>query len=209
MAFKIFSHHRTFRWMRQLHLWIGAWGAIAALLFGFTGLILNHRIGDGAWPQGKTEPVHKEQLAAPAEARVSAEAMSTWLKQVRGLDADMIRKPKPSGDSKPGDKPDQQKWLFSGGSARNSWSAEYVVGGDNVDVKWSTSSPLAVFNKLHKGVGGSWWRVLSDSYAISMILLALTGLWMWARGRGAKEMVMSVFALAALATGSAFVLAFL
>ena len=53
------------------------------------------------------------------------------------------------------------------------------------------------------------WRVLSDSYAIAMILLAITGLWMWARGRGAKEMVVSVFALAALATGSAFVLAFL
>ncbi|MBS0199974.1 MAG: PepSY-associated TM helix domain-containing protein [Proteobacteria bacterium] len=206
MAFKIFSHHRTFRWMRQLHLWIGAWGAIAALLFGITGLILNHRIGDNAWSQGKTEPVRKEQLAVPAEVRTSPEAMSTWLRQARGLDADMIRKPKPGGDGKP-DAP--QKWNFSGGSARNSWSAEYVVGGENVDVKWSTSSPLAVFNKLHKGIGGNWWRVLSDSYAIAMILLALTGLWMWARGRGAKEMVMSVFALAALATGSAFVLAFL
>ncbi|WP_430759465.1 PepSY-associated TM helix domain-containing protein [Solilutibacter silvestris] len=208
MAFKIFSHHRTFRWMRQLHLWIGAWGAIAALLFGITGLVLNHRIGDNAWPQGKTEPVRKEQIVAPAEVRTSPEAMSTWLRQTRGLDADMIRKPRPGGGE--GGRPDgPQKWNFSGGSARNSWSAEYVVGGENVDVKWSTSSPLAVFNKLHKGIGGTWWRVLSDSYAIAMILLALTGLWMWARGRGVKEMVMSVFALAALATGSAFVLAFL
>ncbi len=208
MAFKIFSHHRTFRWMRQLHLWIGAWGAIAALLFGLTGLILNHRIGDNAWPQGKTEPVRKERIAVPAEMQASPEAMSTWLRQTQGLDADMIRKPRPGGGE--GGRPEgPAKWNFSGGSARNGWSAEYVVGGGNVDVKWSTSTPLAVFNKLHKGIGGTWWRVLSDSYAIAMILLALTGLWMWARGRGAKEMVMSVFALAALATGSAFVLAFL
>lgn len=197
---QIFSHHRTFRWIRQLHLWIGAWGAIAALLFGITGLVLNHRIGDNPWPQGKTEPVRKEQLATPPEVRTSPEAMSTWLREVRGLDADMIRKPKPEGP---------QKWLFSGGSARNSWSAEYVVGGESVDVKWSTSTPLAVFNKLHKGFGGPWWRLLVDSYAIAMVLLALSGLWMWARGRGMKEMVMSVFALAVLASCSAFVLALL
>ncbi len=34
---------RTFRLIRQLHLWVGAWGAIAAILFGFTGFVQNHR----------------------------------------------------------------------------------------------------------------------------------------------------------------------
>ncbi|PNS09404.1 PepSY-associated TM helix domain-containing protein [Solilutibacter silvestris] len=206
MTKKPLSHHRTYRWIRQIHLWVGAWGAIAALLFGSTGLLLNHRIGDNAWPQGKTEPVRKEQLVAPAEVRTSPEALSTWLRQARGLDADMIRKPKPGVDGKP---EGPAKWNFSGGSARNSWSAEYVVGSDAIDVKWTNSSTLAVFTKLHKGLGGTWWRLLVDSYAIAMILLALTGLWMWARGRGAKEMVLSVFALAAVASGSAIVLAFL
>lgn len=208
MTIKLFSHHRTFRWMRQLHLWIGAWGAIAALLFGTTGLVLNHRIGDNAWAQGKTEPVRKEQVAVPAEARTSPEVMSQWLRQTRGLDADMIRKPRPGGEGARPDGP--AKWNFSGGSASNSWNVEYVVGGENVDVKWTHSTALAVFNKLHKNVGGGkLWRVLADTYAIAMILLALTGLWMWARGRGAKEMLLSVFALAVLASGSAIALAFL
>ena len=45
----------TYRWIRQLHLWIGAWGALAAVIYGFTGLVMNHRFGDGAWPQGKSE----------------------------------------------------------------------------------------------------------------------------------------------------------
>lgn len=203
---QIFSHHRTFRWVRQLHLWIGAWGAIAALLFGLTGLILNHRIGDNAWPQGKTEPVRKEQFAVPPEARMSAETLSIWLRETRGLDANMIRKAKPSGDGKPDAAP---KWQLSGGSARNSWGADYMIGAESVEVKWTHSTPLAVFAKLHKGVSGTWWRVLTDSYAISMMLLALSGLWMWARGRNLRDMVLSVFALALLASGSAIALAFL
>ena len=44
----------TYRWIRQLHLWIGAWGALAAVIYGFTGLVMNHRFGDGAWPQGES-----------------------------------------------------------------------------------------------------------------------------------------------------------
>ena len=27
----------TYRWIRQFHLWIGAWGALAAILYGITG----------------------------------------------------------------------------------------------------------------------------------------------------------------------------
>ena len=45
----------THRWIRQIHLWIGAWGALAAVIYGFTGLVMNHRFGDGAWPQGDSE----------------------------------------------------------------------------------------------------------------------------------------------------------
>ena len=37
----------AFRWVRQLHLWIGAWGALAAVIYGLTGLVMNHRFGDG------------------------------------------------------------------------------------------------------------------------------------------------------------------
>ena len=37
---------RTHRWIRQIHLWIGAWGALAAIVYGLTGLVMNHRTGD-------------------------------------------------------------------------------------------------------------------------------------------------------------------
>ena len=30
-------------WLRKIHLYVGLWGAVLGLLFGATGLILNHR----------------------------------------------------------------------------------------------------------------------------------------------------------------------
>jgi hypothetical protein len=45
---------------------------------------------------------------------------------------------------------------------------------------------------LHKGVGGGIaWILLTDSFALAMIALGLSGLILWARGRNARQMVFS------------------
>jgi hypothetical protein len=52
---------------------------------------------------------------------------------------------------------------------------------------------------MHKGVGGGLpWRLLQDSFAIGMVLLGLSGLWLWARGRTPRQMVFSVMGLSTL-----------
>ena len=62
----------TYRWIRQLHLWIGAWGALAAVIYGFTGLVMNHRFGDGAWPQGESNETRARDAADPRRRAVVA-----------------------------------------------------------------------------------------------------------------------------------------
>jgi uncharacterized protein len=179
--------HRTHRWIRQLHLWIGAWGALAAVLYGFTGLVMNHRFGDNAWPQGDSTETGRVALQVPVEARATAEALSLWLRDQHQLDAQSIRKGPPRG----GDGPEQ--WNLSGGDARESWAVQYTPGADAAEVKHSRQTWLAAFNRLHKTVGGgTGWVVLADSFAIAMLLLGVSGLWMWARGRSARDMVASV-----------------
>lgn len=181
----------AYRWIRQFHLWIGAWGALAAILYGITGLVMNHRFGDGAWPQGDSRELGKTTLAIPAEASASPEQLSLWLRSHQQLDAQVIRKGKP-GDKAP-------KWNFSGGSASDSWALEYAPGSDSAELKRSSHTPLAAFNRLHKGVGGGdWWILLADSFAIGMLLLGISGIWMWARGRSAKDMLFSVMGLSTL-----------
>ena len=189
----------THRWIRQLHLWIGAWGALAAVIYGFTGLVMNHRFGDAAWPQGDSAERGRTTLSVPAEARATPEQLSLWLRATQGLDADVIRKGPPGGgkDAKASASP---KWTFSGGSASEAWSLEYVPGSDTAEVKRTSHTLLAAFNRLHKGVGGgSGWRLLADSFAIAMLLLGVSGLWMWARGRTLRNMAVSVMGASLLA----------
>jgi uncharacterized protein len=184
-----------YHWIRQLHLWIGAWGALAAVLYGSTGLIMSHRFGDGAWPQGDSEELGKRALTVPAQARESAEALSLWLGVSEGLDAQIIRKPTPEEPAK-----GPPRWSFSGGTASESWSLEYKVGEDTAELKRSRHSTLAALSRLHKAVsGGLGWRILSNSFAIGMILLGLSGLLLWARGRTPKQMIVSVAAVSATA----------
>lgn len=192
----------TYRWVRQLHLWIGAWGALATIIYGFTGLVMNHRFGDGAWPQGDSQEAGRATLQVPAEVRATPEELSLWLRQTQGLDAQVIRKGPPGGgrDARGGqDGKQAPKWSLSGGTATNSWSVEYSPGQDKAELKRSSHTSLAALNRLHKGVGGGWaWLLLADSFAIGMLLLGLSGIWMWIRGRTPKQMVASVMGLSVL-----------
>ena len=182
----------SYRWIRQLHLWIGAWGALAAILYGITGLVMNHRFGDGAWPQGESSETARIELPIPLQARATPEQLSLWLRDHRQLDAQVIRKGGPGGgEGKPA-----PKWTLSGGSAGDSWAMEYVPGSPSATLKHSRHSPLAAFNRLHKAVGGGrFWVLLADSFAVGMLLLGVSGIWMWARGRGWREMAFSVMGL--------------
>lgn len=190
----------TYRWVRQVHLWVGAWGALAAILFGFTGLVMNHRFGAGAWPQGEARESARLSLTVPKASRASPEALAAWLQQAHGLRTQQIKKPKPDAATLSGvSVPQPDKWTLSGGSASRSWSLEYVAGNAHAEVKRSGHTLLAALNRLHKGYNDHWaWGLLADSFAVGMMLLGLSGLWMWARGRTPREMALSVFGLASL-----------
>ena len=181
-----------YRFVRQIHLWIGAWGALAAIIYGFSGLVMNNRFGDNAWPQGDSKEAGRSELQIPAAARATPEELSLWLRQTQGLDAQVIRKG--GKESKEGKQ--APKWNLSGGTARDSWALEYTPGRDTAELKRSSHTLLAGINRLHKGVGGGWiWNLFADSFAIGLLLLGLSGIWMWARGRTLKEMVFSVLGL--------------
>ena len=183
-----------------MHLWVGAWGALAALLFGTTGLLMNHRAGDTPWPQGTSEDIAPLTLAVPVPARASRDALKAWLRDAYRLQATSSRGGKPEG-GRVGDRTVRQpaKWSLGGGTARRSWTLDYVPGNATAELKRSVQSPLAALMRMHKGVGGGLaWRLLQDSFAIGMVLLGLSGLWMWARGRTPRQMAFSVMGLSTL-----------
>jgi hypothetical protein len=191
--------NRAHRIVRQLHLWIGAWGAIAAILFGATGFVQNHR-ALLKLPQGSSSEIDKVEIPVPESVRATPDAMRAWLRDTQKLDLDNVRvMPGQPVDFNGQKIKPPARWMFSGGNARVSTQAEYSEGNAALTVRMTEQSPLAVLIRLHKGVGGGVaWILLTDTFALSMIALGISGLLLWARGRSARQMVFSVVGVAVL-----------
>ncbi len=183
------SAHRL---IRQVHIWVGAWGAIAAVLFGVSGFLQNHR-GVLKLPQGGSTEVSRVEVPLPQEARVSADALKIWLANAQHLQLEPQRGPQARAGG------GGARWMLTGGNARTTIQAEYRAGSETATVRTSVQSPLAVLERLHKGIGGGVaWILLSDSFAVGMVALGASGLFMWSRGRTPRQMIVSIAAAAAV-----------
>ena len=169
-------------WLRLTHLYVGLWGAALGLLFGVTGILLNHR-------SVMKIPVEltaqkSAQLPLPARSFTTPEEMSAWLqaelkfptapaikakaqpaKKVVWADVEMLQ---------------PERWSISLTSPGRVVIAEYFVGNRFVKVDHSDATPIGTLTRLHMSVGvDAFWVLLSDTIAGSLILLSLTGLLLW------------------------------
>ena len=171
----------SIKWLRKTHGWIGLWGATLGLLFGLTGVLLNHRdvlkipIGK---PQESTL-----QLPLPTPAPKDPKAMAVWLQQELGFDRPAIKvrgepaKPVAWGDR---DAVQPGRWSAVLASPSQNFQAEYWVGNGFVSVRRNDNNLLTTLNNLHKGGGGGiGWILLVDTLAGSIMLLSVTGVLLW------------------------------
>jgi hypothetical protein len=171
------------KWLRKTHLYVGLWGAALGLLFGATGILLNHR-------SVMKIPIEKSvqktaQLPLPAQPFESAQQMSGWLQQELKFSAKQV-----TVKSQPAKKiiwADQEvlqpeRWSISLQSPQRSVSAEYFVGNHFVKLEHLDATPIGTLTRLHMSAGaGVFWVLLSDTIASSLILLSLTGLLLWTK----------------------------
>ncbi|MEO6352294.1 MAG: PepSY-associated TM helix domain-containing protein [Burkholderiaceae bacterium] len=169
-------------WLRKTHLYVGLWGAVLGLLFGATGILLNHR-------SIMEIPVQKivrktAQLPLPAQALSSPQQMSAWLQKELGFTSKQVTQIK----SLPAQKivwadrnlVQPERWSISMHSPQRGVVAEYFIGNRFVQLDHVDATPIGTLTRLHMSIGVSaFWVLLSDTIAGSLILLSITGLLLW------------------------------
>lgn len=168
-------------WLRKIHLYVGLWGAALGLLFGATGILLNHRAVLKI-PVEKTVQT-TVQLQLP-RAFGNPDELAGWLREELGFSAGQVTqvKTQPARTVIWGDRDVAQpeRWTVGLQTPTRGVTAEYFIGNRFVKLDQADATPIGTLTRLHMAVGASaFWVLLSDTIAGSLILLSITGLLLW------------------------------
>jgi hypothetical protein len=195
------------QFLRKSHGWIGLWGATLGLLFGFSGIWLNHRAVLKLPPMAQQQSM--SQIALPDPPPADAKALAAWLQQALQMDkpASVVRS-EPArpvawaerGASAPKPLMQPERWTVNFGGPRATIQAEAWAGNRSVSIRRVDNGLIATLTNLHKGVGMPVaWILVVDTLAGSLILLSLSGLTLWAMTHRRRTLGYLIFG-AALAT---------
>lgn len=195
------------KWLRKTHGWIGLWGAVLGLLFGGTGILLNHRAVLKI-PAAQVQE-SSVQLPLPKPAPADPKAMAAWLSNSLGIAREASRvKAEPAKPVAWGDQSLTQPARWSGAftGPHSGVQFEYWVGNSFVTVKRNDNNAFSTLSNLHKGTGmGIGWILLVDTLAGSIILLSITGVLLWALMTKKRMVGTAIASVSLLATlGLAF-----
>ena len=190
-------------WLRKTHGWIGLWGATLGLLFGFSGIWLNHRAVLALQPASER---HNVQLKLEDPMPADAKSMAAWLQHALALpDAvSSVRvekaKPAPWAEAAAAQSPvamQPEHWTFNFNAPKSQIQADYWVGNRQVGVRRTDNGVVATLTNLHKGVGMPVaWILLVDTLAGSLILLSLSGLSLWLLTRRKRALGLAILGTA-------------
>jgi uncharacterized protein len=185
---------RAIKWLRRTHAWFGLWGAVLGLLFGVTGILLNHRAVLKIPAAKNAETQLQVALAEPLPMDVAA--LGRLLQQELKLDKPATRpriepaKLAPWGD---GNVRQPERWQLTFATTHETVTAEYWVGNRHVSVRRLDPNFFAWLNRLHMGTGaGVGWILLADTLAGGLIVLSLTGLLLWTRLHGRRLLALGL-----------------
>jgi len=194
------KHRRSvlfLRWLRKIHLWVGLWGAALGLMFGITGILMNHRAV-------LKIPVEKQvqknaQLPLPEGPQggfKSADEMAAWLQGELKFEGLQVRtKAEPPRKVTWGERELMQpaRWTFNFNSPHKAVNAEYLVGNRYLKVDTQDATPIGTLMRLHTASGvTAFWVLLSDTIAGGLVVLSVTGLLLWSRLHTVKLATLAV-----------------
>lgn len=181
------SQARALRFLRQCHAWIGLGGATFGLLFGVTGILLNHR-AVLKLDVGKSEErkVHVALSAPPA----TPEALALALQGQFGWKPERVRartQPGKAARFQGADVKVTDVWMVTYAGHAHSARAVYVPGNASVEVEQKDAGWVDALKRMHKSdAGDAPWILLTDAFAGSLLFLSLSGVLLWTRLAGSR-----------------------
>ena len=204
------------RWVRRTHGWFGLWGALLGLIFGASGVWLNHRaVLKLQLPAQRTL---NAELALPDSRPGTPQAMAGWLQEALKLDRPPINtrieraRPVPWADKDAADKAaageagqrplmQPERWNFAFGGPDRVIQVEYWAGNKSVSVRTVENGFFATLTNLHKGVGMPVpWILLVDTLAGSLLFLSLSGLILWWETNRRRRLGIAIFGVSVTVT---------
>ncbi|MCG7488448.1 PepSY-associated TM helix domain-containing protein [Vibrio sp. Of14-4] len=182
------------KWLRRIHAWTGIVLIPLMLLYGITGLWLQHR-STLKIPGPKTEMINQTlNLDNPFNSTHEFKSFSRnqyldWFDDTEVIVKESISLPTKSGSiSIP------PVWSLSKVGLNGSLRVYYVPETLVVRVKQQDPNFWAFMNRLHRGMGtGISWQFFGDLAALSLILFSLTGLFMWTKLHGTSRAGVALF----------------
>lgn len=195
------------RWVRRMHGWFGLWGALLGLMFGFSGIWLNHR--SVMKLQLPSQQQINAQLELPDPRPATIDAMEAWLQQTLKLDrpagTKRVERTRPvawaekGGEGRPLTQP--ERWVINFAAPNHVVQAEYWAGNRSVGVRTTESGFIATLTNLHKGTGmPAPWILLIDTLAGSMVFLSISGAILWWQTHRRRMFGIAIFGVSVVVT---------
>ncbi|WP_434664530.1 PepSY-associated TM helix domain-containing protein [Aeromonas sp. NJAU223] len=189
------------KWVRRIHAWAGFATLALMLIYGLTGLWLQHRAVlplPGPHTDKQSEILTlTTPLADPAAlTALLQQHYADGLAEARTAITPHQILPTPSGTlTLPA------RWELKGVTLSESLAASYVVGTLEVRIERQQANFAASLNRLHRGMGtGLSWQLMGDLAALALLLLALTSLLMWNKLHGPSRRGIALLLGGALVT---------
>lgn len=208
------------QWLKRIHAWTGFWGALAFLLIGTSGLLLNHR-STLKIDTGAPREVMEANIAVDPSLIKSPEDLGKWAQGQFGVSLEPRAPRAESGGGARGGQPATQAggdrvqmmganvkgavvWKQAFNGTNGVLTVEYAPGSTAVKASKSEQNVWGLLKNMHKGTGMSWiWVLFIDTMAGGLVAMALTGALLWSRLHGprlaavgivAASLVLAIFA---------------
>lgn len=199
------------RWVRRTHGWFGLWGALLGLMFGFSGVWLNHR--NVMKLQLPSQQQINAQLELPDPRPTTIDALGIWIQQTLKLDRpannQRVERSRPVAWTEKGAErgaeqrllTQPERWTLNFGGPNHVVQVEYWVGNKSVGLRTTENGFVATLTNLHKGTGMPVpWILLIDTLAGSMIFLSISGAILWWETHRRRGLGIAIFGVSVVVT---------